>query len=209
MKVGDLIRLTRRKRNLSQRRLSLLTGISNTEIKRIEDGTRKNPSPRVLKLLSEALGLSYDDLMKAAGYLPGFVPANEVQRTKAVPVLGFIRAGNPLYVAEQVQGWVQVPEEWIDGECFFLQVKGDSMINARIQEGDLVLVRRQSCADSGDIAVVMVDDEEATIKRVFYTNDSIILHPENPKYKPVVFSGAEKGRVKVLGKVLWVRLTPS
>jgi repressor LexA len=88
---------------------------------------------------------------------------------------------------------------------FCLKVKGNSMTGARIHDGDTVFVREQPDVENGEIAVVMIDDEEATLKRVYKINGNIILHPENPEYKDMIFSSKDKGRIKVLGKAAYFK----
>lgn len=82
------------------------------------------------------------------------------------------------------------------------------MINARIHDGDLVLVRKQSDVQTGDIAVVVIDDEEATLKRVLKKENILVLQPENPSYPSYIFSGEEQNRVRIVGKVMHVKFVP-
>ncbi len=89
---------------------------------------------------------------------------------------------------------------------FCLRAAGDSMIGARIYDGDIVFVRKQSSVDNGEIAAVLIDDE-ATLKRVYYYPDKnkLVLSPENPKYEPFVYIGEELDEVRILGKVVELR----
>ncbi|MDN5324135.1 MAG: repressor LexA [Clostridia bacterium] len=119
-----------------------------------------------------------------------------------IPVLGVIRAGEPILAEENIIGYESISADEIkSGEYFYLKVKGDSMINARIYDGDLVLVRKQEDVENGQIAVILIEDE-ATLKRVYRNNGTLILHPENPKYQPMLI---EKGNVKIIGKVVEVK----
>lgn len=125
-----------------------------------------------------------------------------------VPILGTIRAGQAILAIENIEGYELVQEsEARNGEYFYLRVTGDSMIGARIYDGDLVFVKKQSDVDHGDIAVVLINGDEATLKRVLKTDNSIILQPENPKYIPMVFSqkDIESNYVQILGKVIHVK----
>ena len=122
-----------------------------------------------------------------------------------VPVLGTVRTGPGILAVENIQGWEYVPDsEKGSGEYFYLSVVGDSMINARIMEGDLLYCRKQSTIEHNEIAVVLMDGEEATCKRVLFKDDQIVLQPENPDYEPMVFTQEEinQGKVKIIGKVL-------
>lgn len=123
----------------------------------------------------------------------------------AVPVLGTVRTGPGILAVENIQGWEYVPEDEAGaGEYFYLNVVGDSMINARIMEGDILYCRKQSTIEHNEIAVVLLNDEEATCKRVLFKGTQMILQPENPKYEPMVFDAEEieQGQVKIIGKVL-------
>ena len=110
------------------------------------------------------------------------VPRRTGQR-QSVPILGTIRAGLPMAAEQRVEGWatadVAEPEEH-----FFLRVTGDSMINAGIRDGDLVLLRRQDTAENGQIVACLVDGEDATLKRFRRQRDMVLLQPENPVYEP-------------------------
>ncbi len=105
MELGKLIKELRKKRGFTQRQLAQLAGISNSEVKRIEDGVRKQPSQKVLKKLAKPLGIDYEELLKIAGYyispvIPDSFPINEVIK---VPIYGEIRAGNPSLAQEEMR----------------------------------------------------------------------------------------------------------
>lgn len=115
----------------------------------------------------------------------------ETQRGR-IPVLGVVQAGMPILAVENVEGYLP----W-DGDpsCFALRVRGDSMVNAGILEGDKVVVRPQPDADNGDIVVALLEDE-ATVKRLWRENGAVWLLPENPAFRPI--DGRE---ATILGKV--------
>lgn len=127
------------------------------------------------------------------------VPASDL---RPVPVVGTVVAGMPLLAVENIEGEILVDAHVVRGTCFALKVKGDSMIEADIAEGDLVIVRQQPLAESGDIVVALMEDE-ATVKRLFISDEKIELRAENPAY-PVISIGAENG-LRILGKVVAVR----
>ena len=113
-----------------------------------------------------------------------------------VPVLGRVAAGIPLLAVENMEDMFPMPVDFAGrGELFMLRVKGNSMVEAGILEGDLVLVRQQPSVDNGDIAVALLDDE-ATIKRFFREDGHIRLQPENYQLSPIIVND-----VTVLGKV--------
>ncbi len=128
-------------------------------------------------------------------------PAFEDRRLRDVPVLGRIAAGTPILAAEQVDEFMPLPTELVgDGPVFLLEVKGDSMIDAGIHQGDLVAVHKQSDARDGEIVACLIDGEEATVKRLQRKDGKVYLHSENPAYQPMVFSEG----VELIGKVVSV-----
>jgi len=128
-------------------------------------------------------------------------PAVQDRRMRDVPVLGRIAAGTPILAAEQVDEVMPLPTELIgDGPVFLLEVKGDSMVDAGIHEGDLVAVHKQSDARDGEIVACLIGDEEATVKRLQRKDGKVFLHSENPAYEPMVFSEG----VELIGKVVSV-----
>lgn len=122
-------------------------------------------------------------------------------KVRDVPVLGRIAAGTPILAAEDVEEVLPLPVELVgEGPVFLLEIKGDSMIDAGIHEGDLVAVRSQRDCDDGDIVAALIDSEEATVKRLRRRDGKVILISENPGYEPMVF---DEG-VELLGKVVSV-----
>lgn len=128
--------------------------------------------------------------------------------TLRVPVLGYIAAGQPILAEEQIEDWTEIPNQWNfkHNEVIVLKVKGDSMIGSRIYDGDKVVVKLQQNVENGEIAVVNVNGDEATLKRVKRTEDGqFILYPDNPKYEPTFITN-EKARI--IGKVIQVMFEP-
>ncbi len=121
--------------------------------------------------------------------------------TKKIPLLGNIACGEPRYADEDRSSYVEVGTDIKADFC--LRAKGDSMINARINDGDIVFVRSQNAVDNGDIAAVIINDE-ATLKRVYFFPDKniLILKPENTKYKDIIYSEEDLNNVKILGKAI-------
>jgi len=119
----------------------------------------------------------------------------------AVPVIGRVMAGQPALAFEDVQGYFNLDMNWVhDKGCFFLRVDGDSMIDAHILDGDLVLIRPQRTAENGEIVVAMIDGE-ATLKRFYRENDQIRLQPENRTMKPIIIKAGTAETV-IVGKLL-------
>lgn len=120
-----------------------------------------------------------------------------IQRAKRLPILGAIACGEPILAEENFEGYIV-----IDGSIkadFTLRTIGDSMIEAGIKDGDLAFIKQQASVETGEIAAVY-HDGEATLKKVYYTDDSVILQPCNSKYSPLVV----KDDVRILGKLVGV-----
>ena len=107
-----------------------------------------------------------------------------------VPLIGTVTAGTPILAVENFEGYYPIPQEFsTDSDLFMLKVKGDSMINAGIFDGDKIIVKKQETANNGDIVVCLIDDS-ATVKRFFTKNGKIILHPENDLMEDIVLDEA-------------------
>ena len=121
------------------------------------------------------------------------------EEVASIPLLGNVAAGKPLLAEENLQGYVQVPAASLGASTHFaLQVKGDSMKDVGIMDGDVVVVTQQSTADNGDIVVAMVDDA-VTLKRFYVEKNRVRLKAENPKYPPIFTQN-----VRILGKLAFL-----
>ncbi len=128
-------------------------------------------------------------------------PAAHDDRLRDIPVLGRIAAGAPILAAEHVEEVLPLPVDLVgNGPVFLLEVKGDSMIDAGIHEGDLVAIRSGKEARDGEIVAALIDGEEATVKRLRRKDNKVILESENPAYEPMVFTDG----VELIGKVVSV-----
>ena len=147
---------------------------------------RRDPSkPRAIEVT--APGRAQPDLRRAP--------------VRDVPLLGRIAAGSPILAEEDIEDILPLPTQLVGNDpVFMLRVQGDSMIEAGIFDGDLVVVRRQADADDGDIVAALIDGEEATVKRLRRSSGKVILLPENPAYEPMVFTDG----VQLLGRVVAV-----
>ncbi len=201
------IKELREQKGLSQDELAKLTGYtSRSSIAKIEKGEVDLPRSKIIAF-ANALGtkpgllLGWDDTSEYTDNrkLSNVRPIG----LKRFPVLGEIACGTPKFTNENRESYVMAGTE-IDAD-FCLIAKGDSMINARIFEGDIIFVRRQDTVDNGDIAVVVVNnDSEATLKRFYYYQEKglLILKPENPAYEDQIYQGEELNEVHVLGKAV-------
>ena len=127
-------------------------------------------------------------------------PTEEVLSLRTVPIVGRVAAGQPILAEENIIGEVLVESRALrSGCCFALEVQGDSMIDAGIDDGDLVVVRQQPLAESGDIVVALLG-EEATVKRLYIRDETIELRPENPGHRPITVGPEDE--LRILGKVV-------
>ena len=140
-------------------------------------------------------------IRKNAGTSRGIM-VNGRSQAVALPIAGVVRAGSLAPAIEDIDGYFSIDSGSLKGGTFFLRVKGDSMINAAILEGDLALVRPQPSAENRDIVVAMVDGE-ATLKRFFREPGSIRLQPENPRLEPIIIREGT-ANVSIIGKVVGI-----
>jgi len=201
--VSERLRQARSRVGMKQAEAARLLGVTASVLARYESGLNDPPSTN-LRRLAEIYDVSTDYLLgrtddphPTAPLPAGAYPVGPLVR---IPVLGDIRAGRPLLAQDNVIGWEDVPAEDVrDGSYFFLRVIGDSMIEAHILDGARVLVHIQPEVEPGEIAVVLVNEDEATIKRVRVLDDQVLLYPANSHYQPTIHSARQ---VKILGKVV-------
>ena len=179
-------------------------GVSRQTIQRYESGVITNIPSDKIELLAKYLNTT-------PSYLMGWENSNSTLietyeniypiELKRFPLLVEIACGEPRFASEDRESYVEASTD-IQAD-FCLKAKGDSMINARIQDGDIVFIREQPSVYNGEIAAVVIDDE-ATLKRVFYypEKDLFILKAENPKYDDLVYSKSELDNVRILGKAI-------
>ena len=145
----------------------------------------------------EKKGLLYRDSMKPRAIS---VPSDhQMYRTEMinVPIVGRVSAGTPILATENIEDYIALPQSMLgEGEHYVLGVRGESMIEAGIMDGDYVVVRKQPTAYNGDIVVAMVEDD-ATVKRFYRENGHFRLQPENPTMEPIIVP-----EVTILGKVV-------
>lgn len=160
--------------------------------------------PRIdkIEMLANYFGIEKSDLVEDKSnndndYINNIYKIDKIK----LPFLGSVACGEPIYVDEDRESYIMVGTDIHADFC--LQCKGDSMINARIHDGDIVFVRKQDIVNNGEIAVVIIDDE-ATLKRFYYYKEQnmVILRPENNKYQDIVLTGEELEKVKVIGKAV-------
>jgi len=189
MSFGERLKQRRIERGLSQAALAERLGTSKQVISRYETGLR-TPKITVARQCAEILGVPLHDLMG--------IEAEDMRAAPAgfVPRLGAIACGAPILAQDHILGYDRVPEGI---RCdFTLVCQGDSMIEARIRSGDIVYIRSQSQVENGQIAAVRIADS-ATLKRVYYTPQGLLLQPANSAYSPVLYEGSALEDVEVIG----------
>lgn len=194
----DAIRRLRKQKRLTMKELGSRIGCSESAISQYETGKR-SPDYETLLKIAEELETSVNYLL--TGEPDSSIPSNiiPIPKMHSVPLVGTIACGEPILASENIEGEVSMPEH-VHAD-FALRCKGDSMINARIYDGDIVYIREQPTVEDGQIAAVLID-EEATLKRVHLFPDHIVLEPENPLYRPFAFWGEEMNSVRILGKAV-------
>ena len=209
--LSERIKTLRKERGLSLEQLAEAVGTSRQTIHRYENGIITNIPSEKVEGLAKALGTTPSSLMGWEDDEEIFSSFNNITAissinlspvgTKQLPMLGNVACGEPIFATEEHHHFVNTSSNI--GADFCLTAKGDSMINARIFDGDVLFVRKQESVDDGEIAVVLIDDE-ATVKRVYFDRENAILTlmPENPTYKPMRYMGRELDRIRILGKVV-------
>lgn len=203
MTTNELLKSKRKELNLTMKQVADFVGVSEATVSRWESGNIANMGRDKIALLSQILKITPGAI---AGYDLYQKEFNKKTGVK-IPVLGLVRAGIPMDAVEYIIDYEEISEDMArQGEFFGLQIKGDSM-EPKISEGDVVIVRKQPDVESGEIAIVLVNGDEATIKKVQKFNGGINLIPSNPAYDVITYTNEqiEKLPVRVLGKVVELR----
>lgn len=196
--LPNKLKALRKSKKMTQDELAAALGTSKQTIHRYENGIITNIPPEKVEKLATALGTTPSELMGWGERLPeGTMPIS----TKRLPVLGEIACGNPIFASEEHESYVAADGN-LDAD-FCLMAHGDSMIGARINDGDIIFIRSQTTVNNGEIAAVIINDE-ATLKRVYYYPEEakLILSPENPRYAPLVYIGDELAEIRIIGKAV-------
>ena len=203
MTIYERIKYLREEKGMSQQELAELVGFKTASaVNKIELGIRDINQSRV-KAFAKALGTTTAYLMdggsksNASPIPPGFSP---LPHTVKRPRLGRISCGEPIDSPENFDGYDDVPD---NVHCdFTLECEGDSMIGARIHDGDIVYIKQQPVVENGQIAAILIDGTEKLLKRVYFTEESITLQAENPAYPPLVYVREDMNRVSIIGKAV-------
>ena len=211
MHLGEIVNRYRKENNITMDEFAKKSGLSKGYISMLEKNedpkTKKEiiPTLETINRVAEVIGMDLDTLLKHLGRnqkveLPSANNIIPLPKTKRIPLLGKIACGSPITAEENIEDYVDVPE--FTHADFALTCQGDSMINARVMDGDIVYIRLQPEVENGEIAAVLIDGE-ATLKRVYYQKGKIILQPENNNYPPLIYEKDEILDVRILGKATY------
>ena len=191
---SDKLKELRQARGITQKQLAEWSGLGRSQISNYENGLR-TPDWETQEILADFFNVRLDYLMD-----------RDTSNTR-IPVLGKVVAGIPLDAVEEIIDYEEIPIEMAkNGEYFALQIKGDSM-EPKFSAGDVVIVRKQEDVDNGDIAIVLVNGNEATVKKIRKFDGGINLIPTNSNYDVITYTNAqiEQLPVRIIGKVVELR----
>lgn len=211
-KFNERLKILRKEANLSQEELAKKIGVSKSSVNMYERGERE-PGFETLEAIADCFNADIDFLLGKsdcknryewakckAVQIPTATNIIPMPEAKSIPLVGKIACGTPITATENLEGYIKIPAQ-LEAD-FALVCRGDSMVGARIMDGDFVAIRQQPDVDDGDIAAVLIDDE-ATLKRVYKMPGRLVLRAENPRYAPIDLSGAELDAVRILGKAVY------
>jgi repressor LexA len=191
---GEKLRELRKIEGWTQEEVAKRIGVSKQTYSHYENEKRK-PSLDTIKELAAVYSVKLDDIFTEN---ENNNEVYQVSPTTELPIVGRISCGNGIIAYEDIEGYEPTPQTWLNGgKYFYLRAKGNSMTGARINDGDLLLIRQQEDVEDGEIAAVYVDGE-AKLKRVFKRDGNLILQSENTKYPPQII---KHGDVKIIGKL--------
>jgi repressor LexA len=197
------IKRRRQQLKMTQTDLALKMGYADKSmIAKIEKGNVDLPQSKILAFANvlettpgELMGWDYE--AEPTETVDNIYKLDKIK----LPMLGKVACGEPIFADEDRESYIMIGTDI--GADFCLQCQGDSMINARIHDGDIVFVKKTDIVENGEIAVVIIDDE-ATLKRFFYYREQnlVILKPENPKYQDIILTGEQLNQVRVIGRAV-------
>ena len=203
MEIKDILSQRRKELNMTMKQVADKVGVSEGTISRWESGKIADMRRDKIMAYAQALNISPAIIM-GWDNVDSSSTSESIHAGKRIPVLGSVAAGIPIDAIEDVLDWEDISEDMAKtGEVFGLRIKGDSM-QPRIVEGDVVIVRQQSDADSGDVVIVQVNGDKATCKRLAKYSSGISLISFNPAYEPMNYTNEqiEQLPVTIIGKVV-------
>lgn len=206
MEMGAIIRQLRLKQGMTQEELGKILGVQKSAIRKYESGLVENIPRSSIQKMAELFGVKPSYLMgwedsEPTEYQDMRISNIRPAKTKRFRMIGEIACGKPIFADEDHESYVDASDQIQADWC--LTAKGDSMIGARIHDGDVVFIREQPMVENGEIAAVIIGDE-ATLKRWYYYPEKgkLVLNAENPAYEPLVYIGAELDEIHCLGKAV-------
>lgn len=195
----------RKSRGLTQLGLAKIFNVNQNTISRWEKGER-DPNPDMLKKLANFFNVSVDYLLgheSELSLLSNY--AGKLTETKKIPIIGNVKCGVDGIAYEYMDGCVYVDGHTNTGNIVAFHCRGDSMKDIGIKDGDIAIVREQEDVESGELAIVVIDGDEGTLKRVNKFKGGISLEAANPDYPSRIFTGKELEDIHIVGKVLEIR----
>ena len=203
MTIGEIIYNRRKELGLTLEEIGNATGVSKSTVKKWENGFIANMRRDKIEKLANVLQISPIVLLNGnqEDDKPNAAPLAE-NKIYQIPVFSSVSAGFGAYACSDIVTYMPlfIEHEADVPDMLCIKVTGDSMF-PKIEDGDIIIVRKQDSVDSGSIAVVLVDNEEGFVKKVVYDQETIELHSINPEYAPKIFKGEEVLRVRVVGLV--------
>ena len=207
MNFRTRLKQLRNEKKINQRELANFLKVAPSTISMYESGQRE-PNFEVLESLADFFNVDLNYLLgKSDKTTKLMIEDSQPTQGLKIPVLGTVAAGIPISAVEDILDYEEVPQSWENqGEFFALKIKGDSM-EPRMESDDVVIVKQQSDANSGDTVIVLVNGDDATCKKLQKTDNGIMLVSTNPKYPPMFYSNEEISTkpVVILGKVVELR----
>lgn len=208
MNFKTRLKQLRNEKKINQRELANFLKVAPSTISMYESGQRE-PNFEVLESLADFFNVDLNYLLGKSDKTTKLMIEDIPPKPQGIkiPVLGTVAAGIPISAVEDILDYEEIPQSWQNqGEFFALKIKGGSM-EPRMESGDVVIVKQQSDANSGDTVIVLVNGDDATCKRLEKTDNGIMLVSTNPKYPPMFYSleDIQTKPVVILGKVVELR----
>lgn len=207
MKISNIIKEYRKNKKLSLRQFAKNSGISSSYLSLIESDETKSPTFETLCKIAKGMSIDINQLVEMMDEDTVVSVKPKMSSGIKIPVLGRVIAGIPIEAVEEILDYEEIDEKMArTGEFFALQIKGDSMAPI-ISPGDIIIIRKQDDVDNGQIGIILVNGDEATVKKVIKKENGIMLVSNNPAYDPMFFdqNDIETKPVRIVGKVVELR----
>ncbi|MGM9890971.1 MAG: LexA family protein [Floccifex porci] len=195
MNIQQILNEYKRQTNVTNDYIAQKIGVTKSTVSRWCNGQIKKISPDTLQKLSSLIGIDFDQMTKIT------------QFSFEKPILGTVKAGYGLFAQENIEGYLSVSEEEYEQGDYFLRVEGNSMIQAKIHDQDLLYVKSVNDVTNHTIGIVLIENEEVTVKRIIKKEKYLILEAANPDVEPKIFTWEEVKSlpVQIIGKVIYAR----